>query len=196
MPMLQRFKGAALGLAITLVPIAAVACLHFLLVPYTVATVYRADPEIEARVVSSLRAGVPRFYAIVALVIAAYWLFTAALGRGRFLRIGSANIVLALAVLTFAFTMVVAATVPRPEDLFKWACLLLGLSDEEPPNFEGQINFSFDGKTPCEAFVAGAAPIVLLGVPIILLIASAILRIVMSQRRYGNGEETMPASNP
>src|SRR5689334_7720202 len=105
MPMLQRLKVAAFGLGITLVPIVALACVQFLLAPYTVATVGRMDPGIDAWAVSSIRRDVVSFYSVVALIIAAYWLLAAALGRERFLQIKSANLVLALSVLTFALAM-------------------------------------------------------------------------------------------
>ena len=184
MPMLQRFRDAAFGLGITLVPIAALACVQLLLVPYTAVSVFMADPEIEARVMSSFRGELLRGYAVIALIIAAHWLLTAALGRGQILRIRSANIVLALSVLSFAFTALIVSTVARPAGLFKGACPLLGLSDEAPPFSEGQTDFAFDGQTPCEAFGTGAAPIVLLGLPLILLATSAILRIAVSRRRF------------
>jgi hypothetical protein len=78
--------------------------------------------------------------------------------------------------------MVIASTVSRPERLFKGACPVLGLSDELPPQgIDGM--YYFDGQSPCEAFASGDAPtVLLLGLPIILLITSAILRIVVSRR--------------
>lgn len=182
MPMLQRFKGAAFGLGITLVPIAALACVQFLLAPYTVAAMGMMDPAIDARAVSSLQRGLVDAYAVIALIIAAYWLLVAALGRGQFLRIKSANVALALSVLTFALAMVIASTVPRTERLFKGACPVFGHSDELP-TLGPDGTFGFDGQSSCEAFARGVAPIVLLGLPLILLITSASLRIVMSRRR-------------
>ena len=187
MPMLQRFKGAAFGMAITLVPIAALACAQFLLAPYTVAVVGRMDPNIDAWAVSSIRNMLARDYPVVALIIAAYWLLVATLGKGQILRIKSANIALALSGLTFALAMVIGSTVPIPARLwlFKAVCPVLGLSDElptvEPPEF------GFDGQSPCEAFAEGAVPIVLLGLPLILLTTSAILRIIVSRRREASG---------
>jgi hypothetical protein len=174
--MLQRFKRAASGLGITLVPIAALACVQFLLAPYTVAAVGMMDPEIDAWAVSSFRVELAYVYTVVALIIAAYWLLVATLGSGQFLQIKSANIALALSGLTFALAMVIASTVPMPARLFKGACPVLGLSDEQP-------TFGFDGQSSCEAFANGAVPIVLLGLPLTLLTTSAILRIVVSRRR-------------
>lgn len=183
MTMLHRFKGAAFGLGITLVPIAALACVHFLLAPYTAATVYDLDPTTAARAASSLRHGIVRAYTVIALIIAAYWLLAAALGRGQVLRIRSANIVLALSVLAFAATIIIVSTVPRPERFFEGACPLLGLPDELP-NLSWGDQFAFvDGPSPCENFASSAGIVVFLGLPLILFATSAILRIVGSRRQ-------------
>ncbi len=48
----QRVKGAAFGFGITMAPIAVIACLQFLFVPYTVVN---TDPEYVAWAVRSLR---------------------------------------------------------------------------------------------------------------------------------------------
>lgn len=181
--MLQRFKDAAFGVGITLVPIAALACVQFLLAPYTAAAVYDLDPTTAARAASSLRHGVVRNYTVIALIIAAYWLLAAALGRGQVLRIRSANIVLSLSVLAFAVAMVIVSTVRRPERFFEVACPLFGYPDEWPTLSSGEI-FAFDDRpSPCEGFASAAAFIVLLGLPLILFATSAILRIVGSRRR-------------
>lgn len=180
--MLQRFKSAAFGFGITLVPIAVLACVQFLLAPYTIAVIVGMDPETNARAVSSLRHGLVGGYSVIALIIAAHWLLVATLGRGAFLRIKSANIALALSVLTFAFLVVIASTASRPDKFLKGACPLLGLPDELPlSGVDGA--FSLDGQSSCDAFAQGAAPIVLLGLPLIFLTASAILRVVVSRRR-------------
>jgi len=181
--MLQRFKGAAFGLGITLVPIAALACVHFLLVPYTAATVYNVDQETEARLVSNLRQGIVRAYPVIALIIAAYWLLAAALGRGEVLRIRSANIVLALSILTFAVTVVILSTVPKADRIFKGACPLLGYPDELPALSSGDMFAFVDGPTPCDSFASAAGIVVFIGMPLILFATSAILRIVGSRRR-------------
>ena len=175
--MVQRFNGAALGLGITLLPIAALACAHLLLVPYTLATVHMFDPSIDPRMVPAIRSGLMRDYAIIALIVAAYWLLVATLGRGQFLRIRSANITLALSVFTFACAAIIGFTVREPASLFKGVCPILGLSDEVP-------GFGFDIRSPCQDFVGQAAPFVLLGVPLVLIVTSAILRIVVSRRRF------------
>ena len=179
--MLQRFKGAALGLGITLVPIAALACVQFLLAPYTVAAVGMMDPKIDTWAVSQVRGSLAAGYSVIVLIIAAYWLLTATVGGRQFLQIKSANVALALSGLTFATAMVIASTIPMR--LFKGACPVLGLTDEHPIP-EGAIAV-FDGQSSCEAFLSEALWIVLLGLPLILLTTSAILRIVVSRHRDG-----------
>lgn len=120
------------------------------------------------------------FYAWVIAIVFAYWILTATLGSVQFLKIKSANVALALSGLTFAVAMATASVVPTPGTLFKVVCPVLGFPDTMPPLPAG--TYSFDGQTSCEAFANGAAPTVLLGVPAILLVTSAILRIVLSRR--------------
>lgn len=177
----NRFKRAALGIGITLGPLAALAFAQFLLAPETVAQVGGMDPKVDAWAVSAVRSSLVQGYSVITIIIMAYWLLTGTLGRGQFLKIRSANVALALSGLTFAFAMAIASTVPMPGRLFKVACPVLGLPDTMPAIPRG--TFGFDGQTSCEAFANGAVPIVLLGLPLILLATSAILRIVVSRRR-------------
>ena len=172
----NRFKSAVLGLGITLAPVAALACAQFLFAPHTVASVGGMDPKIDTWAVSSFRSALAEAYSVVGAIIFTYWLLTAMLGKGQFLHIRSANVALALSGLTFALAMAMASAVPVPGRLFKGFCSVLGLPDTLP-------GFGFDRQTPCEAFATGAVPIVLLGLPLILLATSAILRIVVSRCR-------------
>lgn len=133
------------------------------------------DPEIDTWAVSSFRSTLAQAYSVVGSIIFAYWLLTATLSKGRFLKVKSANVALALSGLTFALSMAVASAVPVPGRLFKGVCPILGLPDTLP-------GFGFDRQTACEAFASGAVPIVLLGLPLILLAVSAVLRIVVSRR--------------
>ena len=177
----NRFKRAVLGMGITLAPVAALACTQFLLAPHTVAAVGGMDPKVDAWAVSAVRSSLVQGYSVIATIIMVYWLLTGTLGWGQSLKIRSANVALALSGLTFAFAMAIASTVPSPGRLFKVACPVLGLPDTMPALPSGI--FSFDGQTSCEAFANGAVPIVLLGLPLILLVTSAILRIFVSRRR-------------
>jgi hypothetical protein len=172
-------KSAAVGFGITLAWVAALASIQFLLVPYTVAVVGRMDPEIDDWAISAFRSQLAEAYAIVASILAAYWLLSAILGKGRFLEVKNANLTLALSGLVFALAMAVASLVPVPR-AFKGACPILGLSDSLPSLSADR--FGFDGQSPCETFLNRALPSLLLGLPLILLIASAVLRIVGSRK--------------
>lgn len=160
-------------------PALAVAGVQLLLAP---STIRRAgfDPTTDGWAVSQYQAVLVSFYAWVVAIVLAYWILTATLGSGQFLKIKSANVALALSGLTFAVAMGIASVVPTPGTLFKVACPVLGLPVTMPPLPAG--TYSFDGQTSCEAFANGAAPTVLLGVPAIFLVASAILRIILSRR--------------
>jgi hypothetical protein len=170
----DRLRSAAFGFGVTLGAVAAIACAQFLAAPYTVAFVGGMDPAIDAWAVTSFRKVLAEGYSVVGLLIALYWLLSGALGRERLLEIRSANVTLALSGLTFASAMAIASTVPSPGRLFRAACPLLGIDNYMP-------SFGFDLRTPCEAFAAAALPLLQLGLPSILLLASAILRIVGSR---------------
>lgn len=132
-------------------------------------------------------------YLVVALTVVGYWLLVAALGKGKILNVRSANMVLALSGSIFALAMLIASIVSTPGMLFEWVCPILGLSKDYP-------QFGFDMQSSCDSFTQLAAPTVLLGLPTILLIASAILRIAVSRREQkvanANSSEgsTAPAS--
>lgn len=113
--------------------------------------------------------------------------------RAMFGSVRSANMALALSGSIFALAMLIASIVPKPGMLFEWACPILGLSKVYP-------QFGFDVQSSYDNFTQLAAPTVLLGLPTILLIASAILRIAVSRREHkvaaANSREgsTAPAS--
>lgn len=177
----DRFKWAGLGLGITLAPVAALALAQFLWAPHIVASVGGMDPKIDTWAVSSFRSALAEGYTVVAAIIFAYWLITATLCRGQFLKVRSANVALVLSGLIFALAMTIASTMPTPGRLFKASCPVFGFPDTMAALPSGK--FGFDGQTPCEAFASGAAPIVLLGLPLILFVTSAILRVIVSRRR-------------
>ena len=83
---------------------------------------------------------------------------------------------LGLSGLIFALTVLIASIFPTPWTLFEWVCPILGLSQEYP-------KFGFDVQSSCENFTRMVVPAVLLGVPMILLIGSAVLRIIVSRRK-------------
>lgn len=178
----HRFNQALIGLSITLVPLALLALAQYQFVPYMVSFVGGLDPKIDAWAVSDVRSALVSGYSIIVVVVAAYWLLVAALCKGQFLRIRSANTGMMLSGATFTFAMAVASTVPMPGRLLKASCPIVGLPDTMPDLPAGVVRF--DGYTPCEAFTNSAVPIILLGLPLILLIMSAIVRIVMSRRHW------------
>jgi hypothetical protein len=175
----ERLKRVALGSGLTVTAVLAVGGVQLLLAPTTV-RIAGFDPTTDGWVVSQYRAMLVSFYAWVVAIVFAYWLLAGTLGGGQFLKIKSANITLALSGLTFALAMVIGSVVRTPA-LFEAVCPILGIPNTMPPLPPGQ--FRFDGETPCEAFANLAAPTVLLGLPSILLLVSAILRIALSRRR-------------
>ena len=127
--------------------------------------------------VPSLRGILVNIHAVVALIIAAYWLFVATLGGRQFLWIRSANIVLALSGLLFALLMAEWSGVGPSHELVKGFCPGL-----DPSSGWGHFGWHMPRCTARDI----AANVLLLG-PIFLLGASAILRIVVSRRRDGDG---------
>lgn len=170
----QRLKEGAFGFAITVVPLAAIGVAQFLFARHTVLVVGGMNPDIDTWVVSQFRRSLLHFYAVVACFVATYWGLAAGLGRGQFLGVRSANVSLALSGLSFACAMAIASAVPAPTRLLKVACPYLDLSDTYP-------KFGFDNPSACEAFANAAMPLLLLGLPALLLVTSAILRISVSR---------------
>ena len=176
----SRFKSAAIGFGVTFAAVATVAGAQFLLARHTVAIVGRMDPETNTWAVSQLRGHLAEFHVIVVAIVATYWLLVALAGRGQLLQVRSANFALALSGLIFASAMVVSSFVQVPE-AFRVACPVFGVSDTFPPLPEGV--FGFDRQTPCERFLRRAVPSILLGLPVILLISSAVLRVFGSRKQ-------------
>jgi hypothetical protein len=171
-----RLKGAAIGFGVSVAPILAIASAQILLAPNIVEAIGGFE-GIEAWVVSTYRGHLLSFYPWIVLIVFVYWMLVLALGRGRIIAVKSANLALGGSILAFAIAMVIVSVVPVPSQLFKWACPIAGLAD----TYSG---FGFDVPTPCEAVLNRAAPTVLLGLPLVLLVASAIMRIVVSRRRW------------
>lgn len=162
----NRLKDAAFGFVLNMALLVGFGCVHLLLAPSIVENA-GFDLEIHGWVVSDYRKGLVWSYAWIAAAVFSYWIFAWACGRGCILRVKWANLTLEASVLTFGLAMVIGAVVSEPAKLFHWACPSLGLSDTYP-------RFGFDVPTPCEAFASRVAPTVLLGLPLLLLIASAL----------------------
>lgn len=172
----NRLKGAAFGFVLTVAPLVGFACVQLLLAPSIVENA-GFDLETDGWVVSDYRTGLVWGYAWIVAGVFSYWMLAWACGRGRILTAKWANLTLAASVLTFGLAMVIASVASQPAKFFHWACPSLGLSDTYP-------RFGFDVPTPCEAFASKAAPTVLLGLPLLLLIASALLRVIGSRRSW------------
>lgn len=167
---------AARGLAVTIVPLAALAAVNLYFAPQIVERIVGVDPAIETWAVPALRGALIEGYLVVTAIVIGYWLFSAAFGRGQILDVRCANMALGLSGLIFALTVLIASIFPTPWTLFEWVCPILGLSQEYP-------KFGFDVQSSCENFTRMVVPAVLLGVPMILLIGSAVLRIIVSRRK-------------
>lgn len=174
-----RIKRAGFGLAITLMPIVALATAQFVIAPYTAAANLGNDPELNAWAVTDIRRSLAHLYSVITLILAIYWLFTAFLGGNQILKIKSANVVLALSIVTFALGIAIVSLFQVP-DAFRGGCPILGLPNtiHYPAG-----TFGFDGQSPCDAFLRQAVLSLMLGLPLILLAASAVLRIFGSRRR-------------
>ena len=172
----NRPREAALGFGVTVVPLLAVGCLQFLLAP-TIVERAGFNSETESWVTTQYRDGIVSGYTWISAIVFTYWMVALTLGRGKILAIKSANVTLGASVLIFALAMATASIFPEPSLLFKWSCPMLGHADS-------LSGFGFDGQTPCEAFAYMAANAVLLGLPLLFLATSAILRVAVSRRTW------------
>ena len=171
-----RLKEATVGFAVTTLPLAAIEAGQLLIARYTVLVVGGMNPDVDTWAVTQYRGDLTCSYAVVACVVAAYWLLTAGLSRGHFLAVRSANVTLALGCFAFGCAMGIVSSVPEPTIHLKGACPYLDLPDVN-------LNFGFDVPTACEAFAHRALQILLLGLPALLLGTSAFLRISKSRYR-------------
>lgn len=177
----HRAGSAALGFGVTAATLVAIAAAQIF---FADAAIERAgfDPTTSRLIASDLREKLISDHARILATVAAYWMMCFVLGRGQILRVKSANVTLAGAVLTFALAIAIASITPEPVELFQWACPIFGLSDTMPkPDLE-RPKFGFDVPTPCEAVLSSAIPAIMLGLPLLLFVMSAILRVALSRR--------------
>jgi hypothetical protein len=174
----NRLKEAAVGFAITLAPVCAMAIIQIALLEQIVGRVDEFNGIDQAWAVSKLRKEWLTIHAVAAGAVAVYWLASAGLGRGQLLRRKAANITLTLFILAlFSFT-VYGSIIEWPADM-KSLCPLFGISDAY------QYEFACDPKSSCDLFVEGFHIIMLLGLlglMVVLLVSSAVLRIASSRR--------------
>jgi hypothetical protein len=174
-----RLKAATVGFGITVAPLAFIAMAHFAFVPQIVGAREGSVSSGEhAARISELRMAWFAFHALAVTLVAIYWLLTAVLGRGQLLRFRAANVTLGLFVLVIMAAAPFYAFVPWPDDL-KGICPFLDISDEYTNPY------ALDAQSSCDSFVYAARTITvlgLIGLPVPLLIASVIVRIVSSRR--------------
>jgi hypothetical protein len=174
----NRFKAATVGFGITVAPLGIVAVAQFVLAPQIIGTIEGVDNNELALVVSSWRRGWLPLHAIAATLIAVYWLLTAVIGRGQLLQSRAANVTLALFVFVVIAFVLYGSFVQMPEDL-TGVCPILGISDTDAPPY------GLDTPSSCGAFAHAAHTIMLLamlGLMLLLLAASVIVRIASSRR--------------
>jgi hypothetical protein len=177
----SRLKAATLGFGITVAPLAIVALVQFALMPQIVGSYERLTPSEQAEAISFLRRDWLIVHAVAAALFAIYWLLTALFGKGQLLRLRAANKTLALSLLALFALSPFAAFFPRPDDLkgaLGGVCPFLGISDEYTNPY------AFDAQTNCDAFFHGAHTITglgLMGLSVVLLVVSVIVRIVSSR---------------
>lgn len=176
-----RLKKSTYGLGITLLPLALIGGAQFLFARQIVTATLGIDPDVDAWAVSAFQRHLIAFYGVVASIVMGYWLLTALLCRRQLLGIRGANVTLMLSGAAFAFAILVASTVREPARYIEIACPFLRLSNEA-------TQFGFDKQSACRAFANTATPLMLLGLPTILLATSAVQRILASRHRWPSAD--------
>lgn len=174
----DRLKVATVGFGITVAPLAFIAMAQFAVIPRIVGARESSASSEHAATISELRMEWLSFHAFAVTLVAIYWLLTAVFGRGQLLRFRAANVTLGLFVLVIMAAAPFYAFIPWPDDL-KGICPFFGISDEYTNPY------AIHAQSSCDSFVSAAHMITLLGLiglPVPLLVASVIVRIVSSRR--------------
>lgn len=171
----DRLSNALLGLCLTIAPLAAMACAQAMFAREILIVMGWVEARDGVRAIPMFRSMIMVFYVVTVIPIVAYWLLTGLLSRGEFLRVRTANITLALAISIFVFAMVVGSAVRAPARLLEGACPFLGISSTYP--------LGFDTQSPCEVFTTQGSALLAYGLPLVLLIISALQRILSSRCR-------------
>lgn len=175
---LGRLMEVAVGLAITVAPLAALAAVQLALVPHSISTIEGLSNHERAWSVSLLRRDWLAFYSVATAIVAVHWVTAAALAKKPFVRLRKANLTLALFIFAIAAFSAYGAFMDWPERM-KGLCPLLGISD----NYAS--GFGFDMESSCDTFAQNTHMIIslgLLGLTLMLIIASTIFRIGSSRR--------------
>ena len=169
----DRMRLAAIGTGISLLPIAVMAFAQIRYVPQMVRN-SGFDPRRDEWIVTQVETDLSLFYLAVSGILTAYWMCAAWLGRGDILRIRSANSCLAASILGLAVWMTYWSLLSDRNHSFESICSALGIADDYP-------DFIFDGRSECDVFLMNTIPIALFVSVVILFLASAILRILVSR---------------
>ena len=173
-PTEHRLKQAIIGLLITLLPLLLVAGLHLSFLPKILISTYGLGPEEARWAVSEFWDDYAASHAYPLSLVILHWVLSAAIGRGDFLKVRSANLALALSIVSFALAVLLASVAPPP---FNTICSILGISQTDWP-------FGFDTQSSCERYSWVAAGSLAVVLPAPLIAASAVLRILISRRRW------------
>jgi hypothetical protein len=170
----HRLKQAIIGVSITLLPLLVLAGSHLSLLQKILIETYGLDPEEARWAVSEFWHEYAASHAYPMSLLILHWIISAAIGRGDFLKVRSANLALALSIISFALAVFLASVSPPP---FNAVCSILGISRTDWP-------FGFDTQSSCERYSWIAAGTLAVVLPALLIAASAFLRILISRRRW------------
>jgi hypothetical protein len=168
----DRFREAAVGFAITVAPMSLWAFVQVAMLSQLVGRIEAPGSALHAEAVSILRRDWLVFHFIAIGLVGVYWLVVARFGRANFLRRTSANVTLALFMLSLLSFTAYGSLIGWPDQM-KGICSFLGVSDTYP-------RFGFDVQSSCDVFVQKVHITIifgLLGLAVLLLVASGVLRI-------------------
>lgn len=177
-PLAKRLEAATMGFGITLAPLCIIAASQLAFLPQIIGIVEGADGNEQALLMSSLRKDWLILHISAAIMVAIYWLLTAMLGKGQFLRLRVANIILAFFVFAIMALTLYGSFIQWPAKL-KGLCPFLDI-----PDTHTQI-YAFDGQSRCDMFVQRTHMMMifgLLGLSTLLLVTSLMVRIISSRR--------------
>ncbi|MBB3033135.1 hypothetical protein [Alteriqipengyuania lutimaris] len=170
----RRLRQAIIGCSVTLLPLLLVAGLHLSFLPKILVATYGLDREQARWAVSEFWHEYAASHAFPLSLVILHWVLSAAMGRGDLLKVRSANLTLALSIISFAFAVLLASVAPPP---FNEVCAILGISQTDWP-------FGFDTQSSCERYSLLAAGSLAVVLPPVLIAVSAVLRILISRRRW------------
>lgn len=166
---------AAYGFGLTMMPVLILAAIQLLFAESIIGSV--ADPSLQFDdwVVRSFRVNIVVAHFKIILILASCWLIILLFSTGPFLSKNRANATLVSSGVCFAAAIAAASVIRSPDRVLEIACPYLGIQSST-------VGFQFDGATDCEAFAQAALPVLFLGPPTLLLLVSAVQRILASRR--------------